>query len=65
MLFDEQQIKDLVSDFERRLRKGEIKKSVLPNIAVEYHNGGISKQDLDAILNADENSPLFTMPMET
>ncbi|MDR1070413.1 MAG: hypothetical protein LBL37_06510 [Gracilibacteraceae bacterium] len=63
MLFDEQQIEDVVSDFERRLRGGEIKKFVLSNSADEYSNGR-DKQDLDAIINADENAPLFTMSMK-
>ena len=63
MLFNNQQIDDFVSDFEFRLRSGEIKKTVLPNTEDEYFRG-IDRQDLDAILNADKDSLLFNMPME-
>ena len=62
MLFSEQQIDGLVSDFESRLRGGDIKKTVLPNTAEEYCHG-TDMQDLETICNADKDSPLFNMSM--
>ncbi|MDR1136577.1 MAG: hypothetical protein LBL49_10480 [Clostridiales Family XIII bacterium] len=63
MLFNEQQINELVSDFERRLCSGEIKKTVLLNSAVEYTKGR-DEQDKQTIFNVDTKAPLFTMSMK-
>lgn len=60
-MYTEDQINMLVIDFKKRLINGEIKKLVLHDDNEFIYNQDLSeKEDLEAILNADKDSLLFT-----
>ena len=62
MRLTDEKIIEATERFRIRLTNGEHKKITISNESKQY-TPEIAKRDLDAILNCDPQSPLFTMSM--
>ncbi|MCL1852018.1 MAG: hypothetical protein FWF88_03175 [Peptococcaceae bacterium] len=63
MLYSDEQIERFGEEFVQNFLRGEIKKPHLANEENQYYQGA-EERDLEAVLNTNPNSPLFTMSFE-